>query len=226
MSSLLLQINDASDLWLSWLLLSLAAFLLGALLGWMLTRGDARRLAEVTAERDRYHTGATKWEKDYQGVKYQLEEAHKMEADLRATLQSCEADRQMLRYRAEKAEANLTAGAAVIPESDRQRGEEPYREFTVVGTHGPESPGWFEDTNLRIIRGIDEEVEELLREAGYRDWAELAAADADDLRAVLARRGGEFAAIDPATWPRQARLAVAGDWDSLRNLQRGTTNDA
>ena len=37
------------------------------------------------------------------------------------------------------------------------------------------------------------------------------------LREMLRAVG--YAMIDPATWPEQARLAAAGQWDELKTLQ-------
>ncbi|MBB4080998.1 putative flap endonuclease-1-like 5' DNA nuclease [Lewinella aquimaris] len=195
MSPLLLQINDTSDTWLWWLLLSLGAFLLGSLLTWLFTRVAAERLEQSNAERDRYHASATKWEKDYQGVKYQLEEAHKMEADLRASLQSCEADRQMLRYRAEKAEASLTEHAT------------------------EQAGGFFEDDNLRIISGIGPVANAILRDAGITSWRELAAAEVTTLGDILRTADHPFDPAELDSWPKQATLAAAGRWEELRVFQ-------
>ena len=77
---------------------TLGAFLLGSLLTWLLNRNRVKEVESpaLIAERDRYRTAATKWEKDYNDVKYQLEELQKSEADLRAALASCNADKHLL----------------------------------------------------------------------------------------------------------------------------------
>jgi predicted flap endonuclease-1-like 5' DNA nuclease len=73
--------------------------------------------------------------------------------------------------------------------------------------------------DLKIVEGIGPKIADLLRAAGIRAWAELAAADQDRLKAALAAGGSRYRVHDPATWPEQAALAAAGDWTGLKRLQ-------
>jgi hypothetical protein len=41
----------------------------------------------------------------------------------------------------------------------------------------------------------------------------------DRLQEILAEAGDRFRLHDPMTWPDQARLAVAGEWEPLKQLQ-------
>jgi len=47
----------------------------------------------------------------------------------------------------------------------------------------------------------------------------LADASADSIKETLTEAGGVFASMDPTTWPQQAALAAAGQWDELQTLQ-------
>ncbi len=224
----LLQFNEVSELWPWWMIWTLGAFLLGSLLTWVFTRQEPVNTDGITRERDRYHTAATKWEKDYQGVKYQLDEAHKREADLRANLQRAEAEQQTLRYRVQTAEANLAAGARVIPEDTR--GEDGIPDFvetfhsapTRLSRTGDGYDGLFEPDNFQVIEGIGPRVNTLLLEAGYADWQALAGAEVEDLRRILQEAGNRFALSDPTNWPAQALLAATGDWEALIDYQKST----
>jgi hypothetical protein len=71
--------------------------------------------------------------------------------------------------------------------------------------------------DLTRIEGIGPKISIWLAEAGVRTYRDLAAADVSRLREILA--GKRLAFIDPATWPEQARLAAAGDWEGLQSLQ-------
>jgi len=209
----------------TWWLMSLLAFLLGALLAWLLSRrgGATVDVAGIEADRDRYHASSTKWEKDYQGVKYQLEESQKAEADLRAGLQRCEADKTALRYELDNLPETGTLGIGDI-------GDAPDAGDVVVDSGTPPTSyeggsvyaGLFTPDNFQIIEGVGPKVNKVLIDAGYRNWSELAVADPADLRKHLDAAGKNFSLCDPTTWPHQAGLAAASNWDDLIKYQKFT----
>ncbi|MBC6993109.1 helix-hairpin-helix domain-containing protein [Neolewinella lacunae] len=191
---------------------TLGAFLLGSLLTWLLTRGGDTKVdvEAIERDRDRYHAAATKWETDYQSLKYQLDESHKLEADLRTSLQRCEADKQTLKFAAEQAaEATALGIAAMGAGGDGS-------------ATGSLYAGLFEPDNFQIIEGVGPKVNDVLLAAGYRNWSELAVADPNDLRAHLDAAGKNFAICDPTSWPHQASLAAAGEWEELIRYQKFT----
>jgi hypothetical protein len=71
--------------------------------------------------------------------------------------------------------------------------------------------------DLTRIAGIGPKISNLLRGAGIATYAQLAATDVAQLKQILAESG--IRPADPGTWPEQARLAAAGDWDALERLQ-------
>lgn len=75
----------------------------------------------------------------------------------------------------------------------------------------------FLDNNLQIIEGIGPKVESLLYENGIRSWDDLGAKSSDELKTILA--GASLSMMNPDSWPRQAQLAAANDWDTLATLQ-------
>lgn len=74
-----------------------------------------------------------------------------------------------------------------------------------------------EPDNLRRIEGVGPKISGVLIAAGVRTFAGLAATDVERLREIL--REGGVRVGDPGTWPEQAALAAAGDWDGLAALQ-------
>jgi hypothetical protein len=54
--------------------------------------------------------------------------------------------------------------------------------------------------------------------AGITTFAQLADTPVERLRALLKAAGPRFASHDPGTWPEQARLAAAGDWEAFDKL--------
>lgn len=189
-----------------WWIWTLGAFLLGWLLDWLLNRGKQTIINELTAERDRYHGLATKWEKDYHSLKYQLEESQKAEADLRASLQRCEADKAVLSSRIDTGASNTGA-------------------LGIISDAGGDDGGYatlFTNDNLQIIEGVGPKIESLLQNANYTTWEKVAASSYADLKKVLDDAGSRFQLADPTSWPHQASLAVKGDWDELIRYQKFT----
>ena len=70
---------------------------------------------------------------------------------------------------------------------------------------------------LKKLEGIGPKVEGVLNAAGISTFAELATADVEKLRDVLAE--AKLQMMDPSGWIEQAELAAKGDWDALDKLQ-------
>lgn len=218
MNNILLDSTNLFDVdcnW--WWLWSMIAFSLGALFHYLLwgERGAVVDTSKIEADRDRYHGLSTKWEKDYQSLKYQLEESQKAEADLRAALASCESDKHLLSVAAEK---SATIIPAVIPTGG----------LGIASGMGSDDgdgsiyAGMFDNDNFQIIEGVGPKVNQVLIAAGYKTWSDLAKSDAADLRKHLDAAGKNFGLCDPTSWPHQASLAAAGDWDELIRYQKFT----
>src|SRR5215471_7378613 len=70
--------------------------------------------------------------------------------------------------------------------------------------------------DLTRIRGIGARTAEQLQAAGIVTFDDLAALNHDQLMELL--RGPR---LHSSTWPEQARLAAAGDWQALEEFQVG-----
>jgi predicted flap endonuclease-1-like 5' DNA nuclease len=70
--------------------------------------------------------------------------------------------------------------------------------------------------DLKIIEGVGEDIEKLLKSGGINTWEDLANTSVDRLHALLDNAGYDR---DATSWPVQARLAVNGDWDLLEEYQ-------
>lgn len=71
--------------------------------------------------------------------------------------------------------------------------------------------------DLKRIAGIGPKIAGVLQAAGIDTYAQLATTDVERLEQILGEAGIRVA--DPGTWPEQAGLAAAGDWDGLARLQ-------
>jgi predicted flap endonuclease-1-like 5' DNA nuclease len=74
-----------------------------------------------------------------------------------------------------------------------------------------------EADDLTIIEGIGPKIAELLKNEGIDTFSKLAGMDTRVLEEILARANLRFAS--PATWSRQAKLVVEGDWEGLEEFQ-------
>jgi predicted flap endonuclease-1-like 5' DNA nuclease len=72
--------------------------------------------------------------------------------------------------------------------------------------------------DLTRIEGIGPKISRTLQDAGITTFHALAAAGADRLAAILEPHPN-LRLANPASWPQQATLAAAGDWDELEKLQ-------
>ena len=99
-----------------------------------------------------------------------------------------------------------------------RRSEEVMTPAATVETPTPASeavpPG---PDDLMRIEGIGPKIAGLLKDAGITAFAQVAEADASLLDRIIDEAG--ITMIDPSTWPEQASLAAAGEWDALQALQ-------
>jgi large subunit ribosomal protein L27 len=73
--------------------------------------------------------------------------------------------------------------------------------------------------NLTKVEGIGPKIKEILWNAGVMTFADLAAKSADEVKEILLAEGTRYNRFDPTTWPAQAKMAAAGEWDKLKEWQ-------
>jgi predicted flap endonuclease-1-like 5' DNA nuclease len=104
-----------------------------------------------------------------------------------------------------------------------------------MGTHGkeevppatrgqmvaPEPPAEpLQPDDLKRIEGIGPKISGVLQAAGIATFAQLAATDVSRIRQILEEENPNLLRLaNPATWPEQAQLAAAGEWEALEVLQ-------
>ena len=86
-------------------------------------------------------------------------------------------------------------------------------------TKAPAKKAASKGDDLKKIEGIGPKMAEILTTAGIGTFALLASSDVDTLKGLLAEAGSRYKSFDPTTWPQQAGLAAAGNWDELKELQ-------
>ena len=73
--------------------------------------------------------------------------------------------------------------------------------------------------DLKKIEGIGPKIAEILTNADLGSFKALGASDANTIAGILEAAGSRYKSHDPTTWPEQARMADAGDWDALKKWQ-------
>ena len=58
-----------------------------------------------------------------------------------------------------------------------------------------------------------------MNEAGIMTFADMADASVERLQEILDAAGPRYRIHNPGSWPKQAGLAAAGNWDELKKLQ-------
>ena len=73
--------------------------------------------------------------------------------------------------------------------------------------------------DLSKIEGIGKKIAALLKKAGIVTYKDLAKSTIKNLNTLLQDAGNQYSMHNPASWPKQAKLAAAGKWEELATLQ-------
>ena len=73
--------------------------------------------------------------------------------------------------------------------------------------------------NLKRLSGIGVKIEQVLQAAGIATFAKLSNTSLATLRDILEKAGPRYRIANPITWPQQAGLAAAEQWEALKALQ-------
>jgi len=95
---------------------------------------------------------------------------------------------------------------------------EPEPEVTKAEEPAPAKPEPTQPDDLKRIYGIGPKMADALIDAGYGTYAKIASATEDDLVVAIEAAGMRLAPT-VGTWPEQASLAAAGEWDALDTYQ-------
>ncbi len=76
-----------------------------------------------------------------------------------------------------------------------------------------------EINDLKKVEGIGPKIESLLNAAGVFSWSRLSVTSPAFIKDVLIAAGDRFKMHDPESWPLQAGMAAAGEWEKLNKWQ-------
>jgi predicted flap endonuclease-1-like 5' DNA nuclease len=72
--------------------------------------------------------------------------------------------------------------------------------------------------DLQKVEGIGPKIADMLIANGIYDLGDLAATPVAQLREIMDAAGPRYRIADPTTWPEQAALGAAGDWEAFNAL--------
>ncbi len=72
--------------------------------------------------------------------------------------------------------------------------------------------------DLKVIEGVGPKIETLCHGIGIRTWFDMSTTEVSLLRTMLADAGSRFRTHNPQTWPQQAALLAAGQWEAFKSL--------
>ncbi|NKI30669.1 30S ribosomal protein S2 [Croceivirga thetidis] len=73
--------------------------------------------------------------------------------------------------------------------------------------------------DLTKVEGIGPKAAEALVAANISTYADLAKADAENVKTILTEASPRLAHLDPTSWGKQATMAAEGKWDELKEWQ-------
>tara|TARA_R110000796_G_scaffold37722_4_gene95431 strand:- start:348378 stop:349418 length:1041 start_codon:yes stop_codon:yes gene_type:complete len=76
-----------------------------------------------------------------------------------------------------------------------------------------------EADDLTKVEGIGPKISEIFQNSGISTFGDLAEKSEEELNAILADAGSRYASKNPASWPKQAKMAADGKWDELKEWQ-------
>ena len=76
-----------------------------------------------------------------------------------------------------------------------------------------------EADDLTKVEGIGPKISEIFQNSGISTFGDLAEKSEEELSAILADAGSRYASKNPASWPKQAKMAADGKWDELKEWQ-------
>lgn len=79
------------------------------------------------------------------------------------------------------------------------------------------------DDDFTKIEGISPEITKILEAEGINNFKALSKASSRKLKKILEAAGPEFQIHNLSSWAKQAKLAAAGKWEELKELQQTLT---
>ncbi|MGD1893897.1 MAG: hypothetical protein ACFB15_25295 [Cyclobacteriaceae bacterium] len=225
-----LESYDGSDATWEIIIMLLVAFVLGYILRYLIGQGSASHLKELEAENTRLTGRVKELERSVSEEKRsairlteELNDCRKNStpAEQLAELEQSLAD---MRQQNSQLQSELSLCLASKKETGANESEVVEESNPLIGITDNSSSVVVEappvPDNLKIVEGIGPKIEGMLNSEGIYTFAQLASANRQRVRDIMATEGPKFLAIhDPTTWPNQAKFAAEVHWDDLETYK-------
>ena len=195
--------------WAFYLLLCIIPFLLGWWFGTTFSSGSSEITAEALSENPEYRDLQDRlntFEKEDAELKYKLEQSEINLDACRSKRQSIEMEHIMYKSRLDELgelESLESGDGKMIAAAVNDR-----------SNYG----SLFSSDDLQIVEGIGPKVEALLKDKGISDWKQLGGKVPAQVKSILT--ANKLQMMNPDSWPKQAQLAEANEWDELAEYQK------
>ena len=187
----------ASDLIFILIVLLIAA-LIGFLIGYFLRKYKHLKFSEIEEEIKQLKNCCDQTQEEITQFKKRCDQTHEEISQLKSRLDEFYLEKQAL--------LSIPGGMPVV-EFDADLAA------NVLGFK-------FTENDLKIVEGIGEKIESILKGSGIDTWIKLSNADPVKIKEILLEVGGpRYHMHEPGTWPKQALLAFTGKWDELKQYQ-------
>ena len=189
--------------------------IIGILIGWILEWMIDRLFWRATEEEIQ---SAEECQAEKVEIQAALDAANAEITKLQAQVEELTAQSEDAAAKIDELELELEEVSTKLAVHDAEHEAEEQAEAMADGEE-VEEPEEVEPDDLTAIEGVGPKIDGILKAAGFQTFAQLAQADVEKLREVLAEAGSRYKLAVPDTWPEQAALAAKGEWDALEELQ-------
>ena len=144
-------------------------------------------------------------------------------AERKAEKQGDEAPKEKTEEKAEEApkkEEVVKEKAAPAPKAKKET--EKKVKATPAKEEKTEKKAATKPDDLTKVEGIGPKASEALVNAGVATFADLAKSKPKAIKTILTDASPRLAHLEPASWPKQAKMAADGKWDELKEWQDNT----
>lgn len=189
----------------------LTIFIIGLLVGWVLEWFIDRVFWQVTEEEIQ---AAEEAQVEKEQVQSELDAAQAEIAALQGQVETFTAQGEDADAKIDELELALEEVSTKLAVHDAEYEAENAEDAGQVD----EAASDVEPDDLTAIEGVGPKIDGILKAAGYQTYNQLAQADVEHIRGVLAEAGSRYKLAVPDTWPEQAVLAAKGEWETLEAL--------
>jgi predicted flap endonuclease-1-like 5' DNA nuclease len=194
----------------------LGAFILGYWFRWLINSKYKSQIKDLEDENAILRAKSVPEPVDTSDLESKISNQNQQIKELNTKLSDCysaklKAENALVAAKNENAQLSASKAPVAQKITENKTADKPIIAKTSASKEGAD--------DLKKIEGVGPKIAELLSEGGIKTFDDLANAQTDRIKEILYAAGANYAVHDPTTWPNQALLASAGEWEKLKELQ-------